>query len=118
MIFRNLDNDGDWKFGKGKEDYARRDVAISLNIRTRIYSWLNDCFFAMQEGVDWVNRLGSKNQQTLLEQDLKRIVLQSDGVTGIISLYTSLDNLRKFTGSYNITTIYSKSYQDSLKVGS
>lgn len=116
MIFRSLDANGDWNFGKGNENYARGDNAIALNIQTRIYSWLNDCFFAMREGIDWYNRLGSKNQRTLLEQDLRGIILKSYGVTGIISLYTTVDGTRKFTGSYNITTINSKSYQNSIKV--
>jgi hypothetical protein len=116
MIIRNLDANSDWTFGKGTENYLQGDAAIALNIRTRIYSWLNDCFFAMSAGIDWFNRLGGKNQRTLLEADLRRIILQSDGVTGIISLYTVL-NGRAFTASYNITTINSKSYQGSLSMG-
>lgn len=116
MIFRLLDKNGDWSFGKGNEDYARRDQAIMLNIKTRLYSWLNDCFFDMKAGVDWANRLGSKNQRVLLEDDLRRIILSSEGVAGIIKINTEL-NGRNFVGNYNITTVFSKSYQDSLKVG-
>lgn len=116
MIFRSLDENGDWTFGKGKNNYASLNNAIALNIRTRLYSWLGDCFFAQNEGIDWYNRMGSKNQRELLEQELRRTILQSEGVTGIVTFDTILVG-RQFTANYTITTIYSKSYQDSVQVG-
>ena len=117
MIFRNLDANGDWVFGNGNGDFVQKDAAISLNIKTRLYSWLNDCFFDLNAGIDWLNRLGSKNQRTLLELDIRRIILSSEGVTGIVSFDTVLNSQREFTGSYNIKTIYSPSYQDSITLG-
>lgn len=116
MIFRNLDADGDWSFGSGRGNYVTDNAAIGLNIRTRILSWLNDCFFDMEAGIDWANRLGSKNQRGLLELDLKRIILQSEGVTGIVSLDTFMDG-RKFTANYSVNTIYSQAYIDSITQG-
>lgn len=116
MIFRNLDSDGDWTMGKGLNNYVRLDEAIGLNIKTRIQSWLNDCFFAMDAGIDWANRLGSKDQRGLLEADLRRIILQSEGVTGILAFDTIL-NGRNFTANYTITTENSTSYQNRIEVG-
>lgn len=113
MIFRNLDADHDWTFGQGKANYISDDAAIGLNIETRILSWLNDCFFDMAAGVDWLNRLGSKNQRTMLENDLKRIILQSFGVTAINSFSTSVTG-RDFRAEYDIQTIFSASYQRAL----
>ena len=88
MIFRNLDENHDWTFGSGKANYISNNAAIGLNIKTRILSWLGDCFFDEAAGIDWTNRLGSKDQRALLELDLRRIILQSFGVTGIISFDT------------------------------
>lgn len=116
MIFRNLSSGLDWLFGKGVNDYARKDEAIGLNIKTRVLSWLGDCFFAADEGIDWTNRLGSKNQRELLEIDLKRVILQSEGVTGLVTFDTQLIG-RKFTANYTVTTIFSKSYQDTIEIG-
>jgi hypothetical protein len=113
MIFRNLDAAGDWKFGHGKADYLDSDAAIGLNIRTRIYSWLNDCFFDLPAGIDWINRLGGKNQKILLDTDLQRIISQSYGVTGIISLSSQL-TVRGYGAQYEIQTIFSTSYIDSI----
>jgi hypothetical protein len=118
MKFRQLDNLNDWTFGKGQNNYVRKNDAIALNIKTRLYSWLGDCFFAVDEGIDWYNRLGSKNQRELLEADLRTTILQSEGVTGIIDFFTTLNaEDRAFRAQYNITTIYSSSFEDLIKVG-
>lgn len=116
MIFRNLDLNHDWTFGKGKNNFTIENRAIGLNVKTRILSWIGDCFFAQTEGIDWVNRLGSRNQQGILEADLKNLILQSEGVTGIVS-FTSELTARAFSASYTITTIYSKEFQDSITLG-
>lgn len=113
MIIRNLDANHDWIFGAGLGDYINGNPAIGLNIDTRLLSWLNDCFFDTQAGIDWANRLGSKNQRTLLENDLKRIILQSYGVTGIVAFSTVLTG-RSFRAAYNINTIFSQGFQATL----
>lgn len=116
MIFRNLDEKGDWSFGRGIGCYVRENQAIGLNIKTRIYSWLDDCFFALEDGIDWYNRLGSKNQRTLLELDLRRIILQSEGVTGILEFSSELTG-RNFTANYSVETIYSQSFTGAITIG-
>lgn len=116
MIFRNLDVNSDWTFGSGVNNYATQDDAIALNIRTRILSWLNDCFFAQNAGVDWLNRLGSKGEQALLEADIRRIIIQSFGVTSLDTLNIELIN-RNLSVEYGIKTIYSPSYQAQIQAG-
>ena len=118
MRFRNLDSNGDWTFGQGLSNYVAGNTAIGLNIATRIKSWMGDCFFAMNAGVDWKTRLGSKNQQSLLEGDLKRIILSSYGVTGINSFSVSYSAItRHFSVDYDVSTIFTKSYQQSVTQG-
>jgi hypothetical protein len=114
MIFRNLTEDHDWTFGAGLQNYVAENTAIGLNIKTRILSWVGDCFFDMDAGIDWVNRLGSKNQRVLLELDLKRIISQSEGVTGIVDFDTNLIG-RNFSASYTVSTIYSQDFQDTIE---
>lgn len=115
MLFRNLDQNGDWTFGNGVGNYVVRNNAIGLNIKTRIQSWVNDCFFALTDGVDWYNRLGTKNQRVLLEQDLRRIILQSQDVTGIIEFDTILND-RDIQVFYSVQTIYTQAYQETVSV--
>lgn len=114
MIFRNLDSNSDFTFGKGKNNYLRDDDAVKLNIRTRLLSWVNDCFFDIDAGIDWYNRLGSKNQRLLLEQDLKKVILSSEGVGDILSIFSSLTG-RDFMIEYNIRTIFSQSFRDEVR---
>lgn len=113
MIFRNLDDDGDWEFGRGKQDMTTGNKAIGLNIKTRLYSWVGDCFFDLPAGIDWNNRIGSKGQRTLLEFDLRRVILQSEGVTGIVSVDTTLEN-REFRGDYVVNTVFTQEYRDTI----
>jgi hypothetical protein len=113
MIFRTLDSNGDFTFGKGLNNYATDNKAIGLNIQTRIKSWLGDCFFALNEGIDWYNRLGKKNQRPLLEQDLRRVVLQSFGVIGILEFSTDLTD-RNLQVSYEVDTIFTGRLSDTV----
>lgn len=116
MIFRNLDSDGDWAFGKGINDYLFDDEAISLNIRTLLLSWVGDCFFDINAGIDWYNRLGKTNQASLLGADIKRVILLAYGVTSINSIDFDIID-RDFNISFNINTLFSKEYQDSIRIG-
>ncbi len=116
MIFRNLTPDGDFTFGAGKQNFVIQQEAIALNIRTRIQSWVGDCFFDLPAGIDWTNRIGNKNQRPLLELDLRRIILQTQDVTEIVTFDTVLNN-RNFTARYSVNTIYSQAFQDSVTVG-
>ena len=90
MIIRNTTLDGDFTFGKGLSDYRRNLSAILLNIQTRLKSWKGDCFFAAAEGVDYNNFLdvGTKN---FLDSDIKRVILQSEGVLKIQTYESVLD---------------------------
>lgn len=118
MIIRNIDSSSDWLFGQGSGNYLSGNPAIGLNIRTRLLSWVGDCFFDAGAGVDWTNRLSLKNQKRILDAELRRIILQSYGVTGIVSFYSTLDTAtRTYNASYELTTIFSQSYVDSLQQG-
>ena len=104
MIIRGLDGSGEWLFGRGQQDYARGKQAIILNIKTRLRSFVSDCFFDQEAGIDWLNRLGNNNQRELLEADVQNQILNSFGVTNIIDFNSSLD-VRKLTLNYTISTI-------------
>lgn len=117
MKFRTLDENHDWTFGKGLNNYSKRNNAIAVNIKTRILSWVGDCFFAQTEGIDWYNRLGDKNQRALLEQDLRKVILQSEGVSGILQFDTIL-NGRDFSLVFKVETIYSENIEENITIGS
>lgn len=105
MIIRNSTDSGDFTFGKGASDYLKNGRAIAHNIKTRLLSWKGDCFFALAEGVDYNNLLdiGTKN---LLDSDIKRIILQSEGVIKINSYSSTLDIDRGYSGEATYTDIF------------
>lgn len=115
MIFRSLDDNHDWNFGKGLNDYLKDNPAVGANIKTRVLSWLNDCFFDQNAGVDWLNRMGLKNQNALLTAELKNLILKSEGVVGINSLEVELFR-RRFVIAFSVNTIFTKEYQSLVEV--
>lgn len=107
MIIRNTDSNGDWVYGKGKNDYLINLDAVKKNVETRLYSWKGNCFFATREGVDYNSYLdiGTKG---FLDRDVKRVLLQSEGVLTISDFTSSIstDDLRAYTATMTITTTF------------
>ena len=118
MIIRKVDTENDWRIGKGKSDYARDEQALAENIKTRLLSWVGDCFFALNEGVDWKARM-DVGQQDNLTDEVKSIILQSWGVVGINSVAVELgEGTRGVQITYDIETIYSDSFQQTIQEAS
>lgn len=116
MIFRQLTSLGDWTFGKGISGYATDEAAVELNIRTRLLSWKGDCFFSLDDFVDWLGRL-DKGQEANLNRELQTVILQSFGVVGINSFTASLDrDTRHYLVTYDISTIFGSSFINTLNL--
>lgn len=109
MTIRNLDENHDWTFGSGKNNYVNENLEIALNIKTRILSFLGDCFFDTEAGIDWFNLLDYRYQDRL-ENSVQNVVLKTPGVVGINNIEVLLGAQRKIIIQYDIKTIYSTSY--------
>lgn len=105
MIVRSLDQNGDWQFGKGKNDYRVNADAVSQNLTTRIRSFLGDCFFALDAGIDWFGLLGAKDKLAL-QLAVSATILNTPDVLKINSLLIVTDVNRRITITYDVTTIY------------
>lgn len=108
MRVRITDNNGDWTFGQGQLNYATKQKAIEYDIIQKIKEWYQDCFFALQNGIPWSIRLGAHNQKDFLDEDLKEIIRNADGVLEILS-FNSVVNERRYKAEISIFTIYSTS---------
>jgi len=116
MSFRALDSNGDWTFGNGQQNYLTGLNAIAADINTALKTFLGECFFAVNFGVDWWNLLGSKDQQGIILQ-CRQIIASRDSVTRINSVYAALDRTtRCLVVTYNIDTIYSRNYTSTIAV--
>jgi len=115
-IVRSLDNNHDWNFGSGKQSYLVDNNAIAQNVQTRLYSFLNDCFFDMDAGIDWLRLLGTKNTENEIVLSCKAVILETDEVVRVNSLSASVNSSRNITIEYNIDTNYSRSFQQLLEI--
>jgi hypothetical protein len=105
MIFRRLDENDDWTFGKGKNNFLKDLNAVKLDIKTRLSFWVGDCFFSSTEGVDYNNYLdvGTKD---FLDLDIKKNILKTENVQRITGFESSIDADRNYSAKAKIMTIY------------
>lgn len=106
MIVRAIDNTGDWTYGQGIQDYRSGNDAIAQSIRTRLSSFLGNCFFAVNDGIDWFNLLG-KNNQVAINLSVSACILNTTGVTGIQQLSVNVSTQRNINIQYRVQTVYS-----------
>lgn len=105
MSVRALDQDSDWSFGQGRNNYIVDKRALAQTIQTRTLSFLGDCFFDITAGIDWLNLLGGKDK-TAIDLAVSTALLNTPGVTGILALSSRIDNNRKITVQYNVQSVY------------
>ena len=116
MKIRALSSTGDFTFGSGNANYATEERAIAQNIASRVRSWKNDCFFDFEAGIDWLNRL-DKGQKDNLVNDIKILLIQTEGVVKINSVSVNENrDTRALTMTYNVDTIYSQNFTNSLAI--
>lgn len=105
MIVRAIDTEGDWTFGKGRNDYLRDLFATTQDINCRLKEFLGDCFFDIESGIDWFNLLGSKNIVGL-NLAIKRVILNTQNVSGVVELSLNVFADRKGILTYEVATSY------------
>ena len=115
MKFRNLTALGDWQFGHGLQSYATGNNAIALNIQTSLLSFLKDCWFDPNAGVDWLRLLGTPGTLNEIQLNVRGIILQCYGVTKVNSININQQG-RSLTVTYNINTIFSQNFSDIVEV--
>lgn len=95
MRFRNLDINGDWCFGKGRNSYLSGNQALMLNIKTRLLEFLGDCFWDTEKGIDWWVLLGGKDLKSIIAS-IQRVILRSANVKRIVELDYTLTNRKLY----------------------
>lgn len=118
MIIRNLTATGDWEFGQGRQNYLRNADAVALNIATRLRSFLNDCFWATQFGIDWWNLLGARNPtaQANIILQTRAMISESFGVVQINSVVAVTDRVtRRLTVRYDVDTVFTRNLTGSVQ---
>jgi len=108
MKVRALDKDNDWTFGKGRNNYTAGANLVAQKVATRIKSFKNDNPLNTEANIDWIDLLGRKGTEETILDEIERVTLTTDGVTGNVSINASVnrDRVQKIELSYD--TIYGR----------
>lgn len=105
---KKLDNGSmEWQFGSGLSTYKTEENAIKQDIESSLLEWKNNCFFALQNGIDWRTRLGSKNQKDLLDADVIEVISNRYGVYDVTDFVSSVTD-RNYTCQCRVITMFSE----------
>ncbi|MBD1228397.1 hypothetical protein [Xenorhabdus griffiniae] len=91
MRVRRLDDNHDWIFGNGRNDYATKSEAIAQSVKTRLLSLHNDWFLDPDHGVRWFDYLRKNPNLMAMESELKITVLNTEGVAEITYFDIKID---------------------------
>ena len=105
MRIRNITPDNDWTFGQSQSNYVRNEHAVILDIKMRLKEWYGDCFFALQSGIPWRERLGAYNQKELLDRGILNTIQNTQGVLNVFDFISSTDG-RRYRAQCNVYTQY------------
>ena len=115
MRIRKNDKDGDWVFGNsGTTFYVDNKLAVAQKIKTRLLEWVGDCFFNQPAGIDYRVRMGQRGQRALLDEDIRRVITETEEVI-LLSAYSSSLYDRSLVVDFSVYHIYSDTvYTDSI----
>ena len=108
MSVRKIDKNGDWTFGQGLGNYITRDNEIAQNVATRLKAFKNDYFFDNSQNIDWWNILGVKNNESLVINEVRRVVQQTEGIQRVNDVSLVQNDRRNAIILIDFDTIYNK----------
>ena len=114
MRVRRLDANGDMCFGHGDSDWLTDADAVAQVVYTTLKLTLGAWFLDTSLGVAWQQQpvgqpaiIGRQFDQAFAESELKRVVLETEGVSEISSFDFSYDSTaRTFSAQIGVLTIY------------
>ena len=86
MATRRLNKDGDFTFGKSKQDYLYKSDEIKQNLTTRLKEFQNDWILDIEKGIDYFTILQSKNNEKVLINEINRVSGETAGVRTVLDV--------------------------------
>lgn len=110
MLVRAIKKDEEgfeeWLFGHSLADYRKEQSQIAQDIYTSLREFKYDCFFALENGIDWYTRLGAKGQKNLLDEDILNTIQNRIGVLAVYDFSSELVG-RQYSCRCSVLTEYS-----------
>lgn len=117
MRVSGLDEDGDWRFGRGLAVYISRGDAIRQNVVTRLKSFRTDFFLDVDANIDWIDLLGRRDTKEEILRAVERVTLSTDGVTTISKLEIVVKtSTRKATIMLSFGTIFDDTITEEITI--
>lgn len=96
MRYRRLTADGDYSFGQGSANFLKDSPeCVAQSVFTRMLLWRGEWFLDVTEGMPWATNVLGKNTLPLYDSAIRARVLDTEGVTGIVSYSSNLDTVNR-----------------------
>lgn len=111
MIYRRIDEDGDYVFGHGKQAYLTGVDAVAQAIKTRLYLLYGEWWEDREDGLPLWERIlassGSQANQQAVDYIIKDRIQDTEGVLALQGYRSEYDHqTRKYTFTAAVETIY------------
>lgn len=112
MLVRTISNNQDsssrnWVFGRGYSSYKSGQSAVAQDIKSALLEFENDCYWALQNGIDWLTRLGFHNQKEALDNDVINTIQNRSGVIAVQNFESQVID-RSYFAQCQVISIYSE----------
>lgn len=112
MLVRAISNNQDsssrnWVFGRGYSSYKSGQSAVAQDIKSALLEFENDCYWALQNGIDWLTRLGFHNQKEALDNDVINTIQSRSGVIAVQNFESQVID-RNYFAQCQVISIYSE----------
>lgn len=102
-----VDGRYEWDFGHSLTSYKKEQKQIEQDITSALLEFTDDCFWALNHGIDWTTRMGYKNQKELLDKDIYNVIVNRYGVLSVTNFESSVVE-RTYACQCEVYTIYSQ----------
>lgn len=108
MRYRRLDEDGDYSFGQSASNMLiNTPETVGQAIDTRLGLFVGEWFADTTDGTDWFGKLLGHGATELYALELRQRVLETPGVTRIISFTPTFDpNKRQLEVEMLVDTLF------------
>ena len=107
MATWGLDTNGDWTINNNIFTVLTGNYEIVQNVETRIKEQIQDCFFNLEAGINWLNMPKGNSQIQDLISTVQNVIGSTNGVTAVIDISYILDGR-----NLNITANYKTLFTD------
>lgn len=117
MKVSGLDENNDWRFGRGKAVYISNAECVRQNVVTRIKSFRSDFFLDTDACIDWIDLMGRKGTREEILRNVERVTLATEGVTSISQLEIDVKtSTRKATIMLSFGTIFDERFKEEIVI--